>query len=501
VLSNQANHRSAVAQPITLPCEISGHFNKRRDRDWYSFTAKKGAVYSIEVLSDRLGAPNDMYIALRKTDTSQEVVNLDDNTEVLTAVPFYNRTDDPPVYRFVVPGDGQYQMMLASHGIETRAGPRHFYRVRITPELPDFHVIVMPADGRHPDSCCVRQGGDQYYTVLVWRHDGFNGPITLTMEGLPTRLTCPPQVVGPDLKHAALVVSAGVSAPEWAGEVRIKGTAVINGVTVVREARPACITWPVAQMQSFPAITRLDRHLVLAVRDRAPFSLTASPEHATVVAGSKLKLALNVARLWPDCTSEISIGPVEAATNLPKGLTFGNNNQPITVAAGKQDAPPATIDVKATTSPGTYNFVLRGTVQMPFSKDPTAKQKNNISVVLPANPITLTVLPNQVASVTVNNPNPTLKIGAHTELLIKVARRHEYAGEFKVHLVPTPETKGISADEVTIPAGKDETKLLLRALAEATPGNRPNLVIRAIAVLNGDTPLNHEVKINVNVVK
>src|SRR5207237_881944 len=52
VLSNHANHRSAVAQPISLPCEISGFFNKRRDRDWYSFTAKKGEVYSIEVLSD-----------------------------------------------------------------------------------------------------------------------------------------------------------------------------------------------------------------------------------------------------------------------------------------------------------------------------------------------------------------------------------------------------------------------------------------------------------------
>src|SRR5207237_147046 len=148
---------------------ISGRFTKRRTRDWYSFTAKKGEVYSIETLSERLGAPNDMHFALRKVDTKQELVNLDDNAEVLTPVTFYNRTDDPPVYRFVVPADGQYQLMVAGHGIDSGAGPRHFYRLRITAESPDFHLIVMPSDGRLPDGCCVRQSGDEYFTVLVWR--------------------------------------------------------------------------------------------------------------------------------------------------------------------------------------------------------------------------------------------------------------------------------------------------------------------------------------------
>jgi hypothetical protein len=59
----------------------------------------------------------------------------------------------------------------------------------------------------------------------------------------------------------------------------------------------------------------------------------------------------------------------------------------------------------------------------------------------------------------------------------------------------------VSADDITIPAGKDEAKLLLRALADAAPGNRTNLVVRATALLNGSTPLTHEAKINVNVVK
>src|SRR5262249_7515469 len=273
--------------------------------DWYTFSARKGEVYSIEVLSDRLGAPNDMYFALRRLENKQEVANLDDDTEVLAPGMFYNRTEDPPVYRFAIPPAGAHQLMLASHRTDSRAGARHFYRVRITPERPDFHLIVMPSDGRSPRGCCLRQGGDEAYTVFVWRRDGFNGPITLTMEGLPTRVSCPPQVVGPNLKQAALVVSAGLNAPEWAGEIKILGTAWINGQTVVREARPASITWPVTQPQGIPAISRLDRNLVLAVREEAPFRLTASADKSTIVAGSQLNVRLKLARLWPDFNADV----------------------------------------------------------------------------------------------------------------------------------------------------------------------------------------------------
>ena len=59
--------------------------------------------------------------------------------------------------------------MVASYGADSRAGPRHFYRVRITIERPDFHLIVMPSDGRLPSGCCVRRSGDEYYTVLTLR--------------------------------------------------------------------------------------------------------------------------------------------------------------------------------------------------------------------------------------------------------------------------------------------------------------------------------------------
>src|SRR5690242_6177640 len=99
----------------------------------------------------------------------------------------------------------------------------------------------MPSDNRPPEGCCFDGNGDVTYTASVSPPGGFNGPVTLSVEGLPPRVACVPQVVGSGLKQAALVLNAGLGAPDWAGEIKVKGTAVINGQTVVREARPASI--------------------------------------------------------------------------------------------------------------------------------------------------------------------------------------------------------------------------------------------------------------------
>ena len=504
VLDNQANGTPQTAQEIALPCEIAGRVQKLRDRDWYAFSAKKGEVYAIEAFSDRLGSPTDIYFALYKADSKQMLAELDDNPEVLqvqfpSQVQFYARSDDPPVYRFTVPADGKYQILVASRDADTHAGPRHYYRVRITREQPDFQLIVMAPDTLRPDGCCLYQGGNENYDVHVWRQDGWTGPITLTAEGLPPGVTCVPQVVGPNLKQTALVVSAVPTAAAWTGAIKIKGSASIDGRTLVREARAASITWPVMQPQGIPAISRMDRTLVLAVRDKAPFTLTATLEKTTLVQGAKVNVKLKLDRHWPDLKAAVQVAAIEPQTHLPANVTF-NNNQPVTIAAGKNDGT-AVVDVKAAAVPGTYNLVLNAIAQTPYNKDPMAKQKPNINIIQPAAPMSITILPNQVATLSVNNANPTLKIGAQMELVVKVSRLNNYAGAFKVQLVLPPNVKGVAAAETAIAAGQNEAKLSLKAPADAAPGNRANLIVRGIATLENNVTLNHDAKINVNIVK
>lgn len=371
VLDNEANDTPETAQEIALPCEIAGRIEKKRDRDWYAFSAKKGDVYSIETFGERIGSPLNLVFSLREAASGKVLYESVDNTETLAATQFVTRTEDPPRYRFVVPADGKYQLLVTSREAFVQAGPRQLYRVRITPERSDFQLIVMPTATNVPEGCMVGSGAYQAYTVFVWRHDGFAGEVALAAEGLPEKVTCPPQTIGGNAKQAAVVVGASADAPVATGSFRITGTATINGEKVVREARPATITWPA--QQNVTPVARLDRSLVLAVREQAPFSLTIKADQEAVVAGDKLKLTVKAERHWPDMKGNIQL----SALSMPANMTLPPQLPMLT--SGKDEAT-LTLDVKAAVAPGTYTVVLRGQAQVPFSRDPNAKQKQNATV-------------------------------------------------------------------------------------------------------------------------
>jgi hypothetical protein len=494
VIDNEANDTPETAQEINVPCEIAGRIEKKGDRDWYVFTAKKGEIYNIEVLSHRLGAATDMRFVLRNVAAKADIIDSDDNPDAINPK-FFTRTDDPPVYRFGVPADGKYQLMVMSTHGDTLAGPRQFYRVRITPDNPDFRLVVMAPANYRNDCTQLHQGGSQMIAVYAWRNDGFNGPITLTAEGLPKGVTSSPQILSPGMRMARLVISAAADAPVFNGEIRIKGTATIKGQNVVREARPAGITWPVPPQQNIPTLTRLDRALALSVREKAAFSVAATLDKPAIVQGDKGNLNVKLARLWPDFKQPLTVTLEEALPNI-----VFNNNQPLTLNPGKDDGV-MPIVVNANVEPGQYNVVLRCSSPIPYNKDPKNAQKPPINVALPSTPVTLTVLPKQVGTLALATPNPMVKVGANTEVVVKVTRMYEFAGEFNVQLVMPANAQGITADAVNIPAGKDEAKFVLKAAASVAPGARNDLIVRAVAMVNGNVPTTHELKFALNVVK
>jgi hypothetical protein len=495
ILDNENNDTPETAQELTLPCEIAGRIEKKGDRDWYAFAAKKGEVYSIEVYGDRLGSPLDMYFVLRNPGAKGGNVEMDDNPEIMNPVQFFTRTDDPPVYRFVVPQDGKYQLLIASRDAAVQAGPRHLYRVRITPEQPDFRLVVMPQAQTAPDACILRQGSRQYFTVFVWRQDGWNDEISLSADGLPPGVTCPPQKVGPGLHEATLVVSAAAEAKDWTGPITIKGTALINGQNVVREARGATITWPAIQ-QNVPTISRLDHGLVLAVRaDKTPFTLTAETDKTQAHPGEKVTIPVKLKRLAPDFKLPVQLSVLNLPTQGPRNK--GNRNNPqMTINPGQDDAK-VVVDLKPTVAPGTYSVVIRGEALAQPNK---GNRNVPTGLVQASEPITLTVVPRQLAKITVTPETPAVAAGKDTEVVVKVTRMNDYQGKLRLELV-APRGAGISAEEVVVPAGKSEAKLVLKVSGKAPRGEKPELLMRATATGRDGTPITQEVKFNVRVAK
>jgi hypothetical protein len=499
------NDTPEKAQDITVPCEIAGRIEKRGDRDWYAFSAKKGDVLHVEAYSDRLDSPTDVYFRLHNPATKQVVFSSpEDNGEILSPK-FFSRTEDPPPYRFVVPADGKYQLLVSSRSAESLAGPRHFYRVRLTPERPDFRLIVMAAGSTFPDAPNLVQGSHQFLTVFALREDGFNGPIELTVEGLPKGVICPPQTLGPGMRHVLLGLHAAADAPAWTGPIRVKGTATIQGTRVTHEARPGSITWPLQQPQpNIPAISRMDHELVLAVRDaKPPFTLTATLDKPGYVQGEKATVKLKLARLWPDFKGQLTVVNLPNPQLLPQQPPYlppGLNVPAVNVPAGKDEAT-LTLNVGTNVPPGTYNLVLLGQAPIPYNKDPMAKQKPNVNFVEPSNPLILVVVPRTLANVSLANANLTVKPGTQTELVVKLARQLDYAGEFKLQVVLPPNAKGVSAEEVTVPPGQNEAKVVLKVAADAAPMNLKDLVLRITGSYNGTVPTNQETKFTVTVVK
>jgi len=497
VADNGDNDTQEKAQKVKTPCEIAGWIERLRDRDWYQFEAKKGETFSIEVLGDRLGSALDMYFSLRPADGKSAGTEYDDNPDILHPLQFYTRTEDPQRLRFTAPADGSYLLQVSSRDADLQAGPRMQYRVRITPEQPDFRLIVMPTSTKNPMGEMVQAGSAQAFTVLVWRQDGYEGGITLSMEGLPPGVHCPPQYVGPGQRQASLAFVAGPDARPWTGSVTVLGTAEIDGKTVVREARPATITWATAvNQQNVPALSRLDHSLVLAVRPGASFQIKAAADTIKVLAGERPTINLNIDRLQADFKGPITL----TLLNVPQTQMTFNNNQPLAIAADKKEAS-GVLDVKVALAPGNYTVVLRAQAQVGVSKDATAKTKTNVNLTSVVLPITLTVLPKNAASgaaaglLTLTPGEVTVQKGKTADIEVKVNRPPTLTGDLKVEVVVGNDAPGVSGEGTVIPAGKTRGKITVKVDANTRSGPR-NLTVR----LSGKQG-NSEAQLTVTVVR
>jgi hypothetical protein len=183
-IDNENNDTPETAQDVPFPVEIAGRVEKKRDRDWYAFTAKKGDAVNFEIIGNRIGSPADLYLVLRNAATKADIVEADDNPDSLS-LKFFARTDDPAVYRYVIPADGKYLLLVAGREADSQADPRHVYRVRVSPDRPDFRLVVMPADYYRPDGVTLLQGASEALTVFAIRQDGMNADIALTVEDCP----------------------------------------------------------------------------------------------------------------------------------------------------------------------------------------------------------------------------------------------------------------------------------------------------------------------------
>ncbi|MGE5194754.1 MAG: hypothetical protein ACM3U2_19865 [Deltaproteobacteria bacterium] len=255
-LEQEPNDTPDKSQKLAPPVEVTGQLQARSDIDLYQFDAKAGEVYWIEIFGQRTGSSTDPVLIVhqvKKNDKGEEaltlVTSVDDNPTNIGAPvnpTLFNTSTDDPAYRFAAPAEGTYRITVRDRASQSHGDPSCVYRLSIRKETPDFRLVALPTvPTTDPNQIAgvwnlgLRKGDNGHLVVMAFRHDGFNGVIDLTVEGLPAGVTCPGASIGPGQTATHLVFSATEQAAEWQGPIRIVGKARIDDAALVKAATDA----------------------------------------------------------------------------------------------------------------------------------------------------------------------------------------------------------------------------------------------------------------------
>ncbi len=327
LLATGDNTSLAKPMPLTLPVGVSGRLNGEEDAHHYAFEAHKGAWYVFEVHSQRFDLPLDGVIEV--LDAAGKLVEgaVADDTLLYGDEMAYHK--DPRLF-FKAPADGRFIVQVRDmHG---RGGPAFAYHLRAEPTGGEFELKT---------ECyyaMLAHGTRTLWFARVARFAGFEGPVKVSMTGLPPGVSCQEVTIPAGINDCSLNMIATAEAPVGAALVHVVGQAEVTGPdgkpqTIERVARATCeqqgtgggqYLWP-CRTQIVGVVEKLD---VLQVE--------ASPTEVTLTPGGKVEIEVRVER-DKDYTDMVNLdmtfmypGAPEAARRgmqLPPGVTLGKGSQ------------------------------------------------------------------------------------------------------------------------------------------------------------------------------
>lgn len=315
----EPNNKHPEAQKISLPCDITGKFFPAADVDTFEFTAKKGDIWWIEVVSERLGLPTDPFVLVQRVtqEGGQEVltdvaelndipspVKLSSNGYAYDGV-HYNAGSADALGKLEIKEDGVYRLQLRDLFGGTRTDPRNEYRLMIRKPVPDFALAAwaMHMNLRNGDRNAVSKplalhpGRTVALDVAVVRKDGFDGQVDIDMEGLPAGVSACGLKIPAGKNQGTLLITAAEDAPRAFAVAKIFGRAQINGADVQRPCQLASMVWPVRDANQEIPRSRLLADVPVSVNgtEPAPVTVKASEQKVwEVKAGEKLTIPLQL---------------------------------------------------------------------------------------------------------------------------------------------------------------------------------------------------------------
>ncbi len=363
-------------QAIQIPSEIHARFDTKGDLDQYRFEAKGGQPLWIECIASRIRAGSDsalwidhVTVDAEGIERFKEIASNDDSGGNPGGLDFPFRTNDCSLL-FTPPSDGSYRLRI--HDYTGGGGPADFYRLIIHPGAPDYDLVATAWYAAPPKatkaisrySALIRRGGTTLLRVFAIRRNGFKSSISLSVQGLPDGIDCPPVILPAGKESATLVLYGTEEVDNWQGFVRVVGTA---GDTT-RTARPGTISWSIGNRDTEFTRSRLSCQLPLSVTadEPAPLMIQPASDRYEITLGEKLEIPFKI----------------EKSMGLKGDLVIAVHGLPHTKPPSvklKQDAGEGKVEItfgstaEFKAAPGLWTFSLRG--------ESTIKHRHNLSSV------------------------------------------------------------------------------------------------------------------------
>lgn len=440
----EPNNEMAKATRLEAGQTASGQIDAAGDIDHFVFAATKGQNWTFRALTQRTGAPTNVFVRLLNAQGGQVAVKED-----------YGVGD--AAFDFAIPADGDY--FLAVEELHRRGGAGFGYVVEMTPNTPGFEL----AASVHTINLGVR--GTSMVTVTSTRRN-YGGPITVAAVDLPPGVVSNPTVIGPGMNTTVLTLTSQADAPlNAAAPIRITGTAKMGeadftAVAVTDDALKAgfnALPW---------APQTLAKNVVLGVAAAKPqIRVRAEPAEAVFAPQLSATVKIIVDRDQGfDEVVNLALTPEAAKGGLPGNVTVElkpvakGTNEIEAVFKGTDKAPK-----------GDFTAVLTATI----------KQGNTtVTQVVPG--ITLRLKD----ALTVTSAPAADKVAAGSELKVKVTVERNPALQGEVTLTFNNLPKGVTAAAAKIPAEASEVEVALTAAADAQKGAAAGITVKAEVMAN-----------------
>lgn len=418
-------------------CGVTGRIGKRGKRDVYWFAGKKGEMWDVAVHAKRLGSPVDAALTILTADGKP-----------LAAADDAGGANDPRA-AVTLPADGEYQAVVADLSGKT-PDPCFVYRL----------VVRKPASGfalKTVGVASVPIGGKATLTVEAVREGGFNGPITVKLNGLPDGVTVAKEVVIP------------AGAPNVAVPLECAKTAGVSAAFVIVRG--------VAVVDDRPVSVKVEDRVLLATTLKPPFAVKSPEADGTrKVYRGATHLADLVIERTDGFAGEIILDMAGAQQRHRQGI----RGPAFPVPPGQARVLYPVKLPEHLESTRTSRIGLVGMAKIP---DPTGKpvwvlaaMDGQVTMSVEGALMKLSPGPDEVTAV----------CGEPAAVPLKLFRSPKLTGAVRVEMIAPPELNGIvSAAPLDWPADKPTAALVLTSKADPKLPGVWKLTARATAVRDG----------------